>query len=49
MEEIISSLSGEGNAFDYLLAWIGLVGTAVGLTLPKDIAMSKDKLILPRT
>lgn len=49
MGEILGGINGEVTAFAYLLAWIGLVGSAVGLTLPKDIAMDENTLILSST
>lgn len=40
MSEILSSLTHEVSPEQYLMIWLGLVGSAVGLTLPKEMAIS---------
>ena len=32
---------------DYLMLWIGLVGSAEGLSLPKDLAMLRESRVTP--
>lgn len=39
MNNIIGNTSQKVSAEEYLIIWIGLVGSAVGLTLPKEIAI----------
>ena len=38
MQDIVGGLKGESDSIGYLMIWFGLVGTAVGLSLSKDIA-----------
>lgn len=34
----------EVSPVEYLMLWIGLVGSAVGLTLPKEIALERENV-----
>lgn len=40
MSEILSSVKHAVTPEKYLMIWLGLVGSAVGLTLPKEVAIS---------
>lgn len=39
MGEILGDMHGEATSLDYLMLWIGVVGVAVGLNLPKDMVV----------
>lgn len=44
MCDILGGIEGEVSPVEYLMLWIGLVGSAVGLSLPKEIALEREKL-----
>lgn len=43
MCDILGGIEGEVSPVEYLMLWIGLVGSAVGLSLPKEIALEREK------
>ena len=44
MRNILVGIKEEVSPVEYLMLWIGLVGSAVGLSLPKEIALERDKV-----
>lgn len=37
MRDILGGIKREVSPVEYLMLWIGLVGSAVGLSLPKEV------------
>lgn len=44
MGNILGGLKGEVSPVEYLMLWIGLVGSAVGLSLPKEMISERGKV-----
>ena len=44
MRDILGGVNGEVSPVEYLILWIGLVGSAVGLTLPKEIISKRENM-----
>ena len=42
MCSILDGPMGEASPAEYLMLWVGLVGSAVGLSLPKEMASEKN-------
>ena len=43
MREVLGGVKGEFSPVEYLMLWIGLVGSAVGLSLPKEMVSVREK------
>ena len=44
MREIVCHAEGEIDPLGYLMIWCGIVGTSVGLSLPKEIVIEQSSL-----
>ena len=44
MRNVLGGMNGEVPPVKYLMLWIGLVGSAVGLSLPKEIVSKRDNV-----
>ena len=44
MRHLLGGIKGEVSPVEYLMLWIGLVGCAVGLSLPKEIVSETENL-----
>lgn len=42
MKEILNSVERKSSPVEYLLIWFGIVGAAVGLSLPKEMIFGTD-------
>ncbi len=43
MRNILGGIKGAVSPLEYLMLWIGLVGIAVGLSLPKEMALEREE------
>lgn len=44
MRNILSDMEGNVNPVEYMMLWIGLVGSTVGLSLPKEIVSMRENV-----
>ena len=43
MRNILGGIKRTVSPLEYLMLWIGLVGSAVGLSLPNEIALEREE------
>ena len=46
MRDVLGGVKGKFSLVEYLMLWIGLVGSAVGLNLPKEMVSVRENASL---
>ena len=44
IRNVLGGIKGQVSAVEYLMLWIGVVGSAVGLSLPKEMVPKRRKV-----